>query len=70
MYTIQELLEGYKKSRFSPVEIATEYVNRSKQNQLNAYITITEDIALAQAKIAEEQWLSGNARPLEGIPLS
>lgn len=70
MYTIQELLEGYKKSRFSPVEIATEYVNRSKQNQLNAYITITEDIALAQAKIAEERWLSGNARPLKGIPLS
>lgn len=70
MYTVKELLNGYKNKQFSPVEITKEYLERAKSEKLNAYIAVTEDIALAQAEIAEDRWLNGSARILEGIPIS
>lgn len=71
MYTIQALLDGYAKREFSPIEITREYVERAKENvDLNAFITITEDIALKQAEIAEKRWRLGEAGQLEGIPLA
>lgn len=71
MYTIKELLDGYANKRFSPVEITRQYLDRAKENShLNAFITITEDIALQQAKIAEKRWMLGEAGRLEGIPVS
>lgn len=70
MYTIRELLNGYRNKQFSPVEIATAYVSRSQNDNLNAYITVTEDIALMQAKLSERRWQEGNSRKLDGIPLS
>lgn len=71
MYSIQELLEGYKKKQFSPVEITKQYVKKAKQKQsLNALISITEETALQQAEIAERKWQLGNPGRLEGIPLT
>src|SRR5690625_2435772 len=71
MFTIKELLNGYKKKEFSPVEITKQYVERAnKHKDLNAFVTITEDVALEQAKIAEQKWQMNDAGRLEGIPLS
>lgn len=71
MFTIQELLSGYKSREFSPVEITRQYVERAKQTEhLNAFITVTEEIAMKQAEIAEKKWLLGEEGHLEGIPLS
>lgn len=70
MYTIRELLDGYRNKQFSPVEIATAYVSRSQNDNLNAYITVTEEIALMQAKLSERRWQEGKPRILDGIPLS
>ena len=46
------------------------YLERSHENELNAYITITDNIALTQATKAEERWQSGTAGLLEGVPIS
>lgn len=71
MYSIKQLLEGYENKTFSPVEITKDYIERAKRNEdLNAYISLTEDVALQQAKIAEMKWQLGDAGTLEGIPLS
>lgn len=71
MYSIKELLDGYAKKQFSPVEITEQYIERAKQQEdLNAFILITEEIAHKQAKIAETKWQLGLAGKLEGIPLS
>lgn len=71
LYSIQELLQGYQQKKFSPVEIAESYIEKAKQNSdLNAFISITEEVALQQAKISEMKWQLGEAGRLEGIPLS
>ncbi|HLR65562.1 amidase [Virgibacillus alimentarius] len=71
MFTINDLIEGYANKQYSPVEITRAYIERAKQNShLNAYITLTEDTAIEQAKIAEKRWHLGEAGRLEGIPLS
>lgn len=70
MYTITELVEGYRSKKFSPVEMTKRYLERSHENELNAYITITDNIALTQATKAEERWQSGTAGLLEGVPIS
>lgn len=71
MYTINQLLEGYEKKEFSPVEITEQYLHRAKKHDhLNAFVTVTEEIAVEQAKIAEQKWHMKENGKLEGIPLS
>jgi aspartyl-tRNA(Asn)/glutamyl-tRNA(Gln) amidotransferase subunit A len=71
MFTIQKLLDGYRNRDFSPVEIANMYIERAKKtNEMNAFITITEERAIIQAKAAEQRWACGEEGNLEGIPLS
>lgn len=71
MYSINELLIGYEKKAFSPVEIAKYYLEKAnKHKDLNAFIRITEEIALKQAEISEKRLAAGQAGLLEGIPLS
>lgn len=55
----------------SAVELAQESLRRIRQSQpvLNAFITVTEDLALEQARQADEELSRGMDRgPLHGIP--
>jgi aspartyl-tRNA(Asn)/glutamyl-tRNA(Gln) amidotransferase subunit A len=70
--SILALSELIRKKAVSPVEIARDCLARvEKLNPvLNAFITITADLALDQARHAEEEILRGGWRgPLHGIPL-
>lgn len=56
----------------SPLELTQSSLQRIREvePQINAYATITEDIALDQARRAKEEIASGNYKgPLHGIPL-
>ncbi|MBS4217529.1 amidase [Bacillus sp. FJAT-49711] len=70
--SIRSLKEGYEQKHFSPVEVTKMYLDRMDHLQdLNAYITVTEDVALQQAEIAEKKYAANEASGiLEGIPLS
>ncbi|MBS4194278.1 amidase [Lederbergia citri] len=70
--SIRSLKEGYEKKLFSPVEVTKMYLDRIHHLQdLNAYITVTENIALQQAEIAVKRYAADEASGiLEGIPLS
>lgn len=71
MLSIKEVLDGYRTKNLSPVEVTKEYLKRAKQAEsLNAFIQLTEEISLKQAKIAEVRWSMGHAGRLEGVPLS
>ncbi|MDQ3238956.1 MAG: Asp-tRNA(Asn)/Glu-tRNA(Gln) amidotransferase subunit GatA [bacterium] len=63
--------DGLKAKDFTSVELTRAYLDRIKKynGQLNAYLTITDDIAISQAKNADENIKSGKQlKPLEGIP--
>lgn len=60
-----------KKKEVSATELTRAYLdNMSKHKGLNAYVTETSDIALAQAKVADDNIARDKARELEGIPMA
>ncbi|MGB6624783.1 MAG: amidase [Candidatus Acidiferrales bacterium] len=68
---IRELGERIRTQKISPVELTESYLDRSKRlgPKFNAYVTITEDLALEQARAAEKEIGAGHYRgPLHGIP--
>ena len=66
-------LSGLVASReLSPVGLTQAYIERAKKySRLNAYITLSEESALTQAKNAEAEIGAGRWRgPLHGLPLA
>lgn len=67
----RELAEQIRSRKISPVELTESYIDRSKHlgPKFNAYVTLTEELALKQARAAEEEISGGHYRgPLHGIP--
>jgi len=68
--TLRQTIDGLKSKKFSATEITQTYIKAIEQNRhLNAFITESFDLALAQAKKSDEKIAAGTARDLEGIPL-
>ncbi len=68
---VRELGSHLRKRAFSPVELTESYLERSQRigPKFNAYVTITRDLALQQAHLAEREIAAGHHRgPLHGIP--
>lgn len=65
--TLAELSQGLKNKTFSSVELTQNYLDRIKASDLNAFITITDEVALKQARSADEKIAQGNASVLTGI---
>jgi len=57
---------------FSSVELTQAYLQQIAQenSDLNAYVTVCEELALSQARAADEARSQGNAGPLTGIPIA
>ncbi len=69
--TITELAKGLRAKEYSSVELTQAYLDRIKKYQdLNCFITIAEDTALEQAKLADSQLASADAGLLTGIPIA
>ena len=69
--TISELSKDLRNKQYSSVELSQYFLDRIKKHQdLNCFITITEETALAQAKAADIKLAEGNAQPLTGIPVA
>ncbi|XP_047467649.1 glutamyl-tRNA(Gln) amidotransferase subunit A, mitochondrial [Mugil cephalus] len=70
--TIREVSVALREGRVSPTELCRKCLNRIKKTQhLNAYITVTEELALKQAQQAETRLLRGVPKgPLDGIPFA
>ena len=70
--TLCELATGLRAGKFSSVELTRHFLERiSKYDaELNAFITVTPEIALAQAADADARIASGTASALTGLPLA
>jgi len=69
--TIRELGARYRKRELSPVEVARALLARIEKLDpaLHAFVTLTPDRALADARAAEDALRRGDERPLLGIPV-
>lgn len=68
---VAELSKRIHARRLSPVELTESYMDRSRElgPKLNAYATLTPELALKQAHAAEKEIAAGKYRgPLHGIP--
>ncbi len=70
--TIAELGARYRKRDLSPVEVTQALLARIEKLDpiLHAFVTLTADSALAEARSAEEALRRSDARPLLGIPVA
>jgi len=70
--TIKQAREGLDTKDFSSVELAKACLARIKERnqKLNAFITVTEKLALEEAKKADEIIAQGKQDVLTGIPFS
>jgi aspartyl-tRNA(Asn)/glutamyl-tRNA(Gln) amidotransferase subunit A len=69
--TLSEAAEGLRQKKFSSLELTKDVFERIKSlnPKLNAYVTLTEDVALEQAKKADEKLAKNEGlTPLTGIP--
>lgn len=70
--SLKQLSTQLAEKNISSVELTGEFLKRVKtQNpNYNAFITVNEDMSLAQAEAADEMIAAGNASPLTGIPIA
>src|SRR5713101_9808633 len=70
--SISEAAELLRRKKISPVDLATACLDRVEvlNPVLNAFITVTHEAAMAQARVAEDEIQRGQWRgPLHGIPV-
>ncbi|MFF4568903.1 amidase [Streptomyces sp. NPDC001410] len=71
--TAVQLLDGYRKGEFSPVEATEQALQRARriQPEVNAFVRLTEQDALARARESAERWRRGEpAGLLDGVPVT
>ncbi|MBX3083545.1 MAG: Asp-tRNA(Asn)/Glu-tRNA(Gln) amidotransferase subunit GatA [Anaerolineae bacterium] len=69
--TLNEALSALRTKQVSSVELTQAYLDRIQRldSQINAYLTVTADRALADAKRADERRAHGEDAPLLGVPV-
>jgi aspartyl-tRNA(Asn)/glutamyl-tRNA(Gln) amidotransferase subunit A len=72
-FTIENVSTLIRTRRISPVELVRAYLTRIDrvEPRINAYITVTADLALEQARRLETELTDGGWRgPLHGVPIA
>ncbi|SFV88417.1 Aspartyl-tRNA(Asn) amidotransferase subunit A @ Glutamyl-tRNA(Gln) amidotransferase subunit A [hydrothermal vent metagenome] len=66
--TIAQLSQGLKDKDFSSVELTQHYLERINKSKLNAFVTVTDELAMKQAQVADDKIAKGEVGILTGIP--
>jgi aspartyl-tRNA(Asn)/glutamyl-tRNA(Gln) amidotransferase subunit A len=69
--TAHEAHEGLRARQFTSVELTQSVIDRvaATESRVHAYITLTPEIALEQAREADAKFAAGTATPLTGVPI-
>lgn len=67
-----ELRAAFRRGELSPAEVVAAISDRIERvgPRLNAFVTLTLEQAAQDARHAEQRLRSGDARPLEGVPIT
>jgi len=68
--SVAELSKSLKNKEFSSVELTQHYLDRISRSDLNAFITVTDELALSQARAADTKLANGSSSVLTGIPFA
>ena len=70
--TIAQLSRSLTTGKFSSVELTEYFLRRIREHDgaYNSFITLMEEPALAEARLADKHRAAGNATPLSGIPIA
>lgn len=70
--SLAELAKGLQEKSFSSLELTEHFLKRIKQldQRYNSFITVSEELALEQARAADEKLNKGPQNPLCGIPIA
>ncbi|MDR1032048.1 MAG: aspartyl/glutamyl-tRNA amidotransferase subunit A, partial [Holosporales bacterium] len=69
--TLSEARDLLKAKKISATELTAAFLKRIEaKSRWNAFITVTGDLALAQAKQSDARLARGEARALEGLPIA
>jgi aspartyl-tRNA(Asn)/glutamyl-tRNA(Gln) amidotransferase subunit A len=70
--TIHEAHQLLKAKKISSVELTKDYLKRIREVEpkVRAFVTVTDELAMAQARRADAAIAAGEAGPLTGIPLA
>ena len=69
--TLTQLAQGLQSGQFSSIELTKHFLDRiRKHSDLNAFITVTEELALQSALAADTRIANKQTQPLTGIPLA
>jgi len=68
--SVAELSKSLKNKEFSSVELTQHYLDRINRSDLNAFITVTDELALSQARAADAKLANGSSSVLTGIPFA
>lgn len=69
--SLSEARDGLNKKDFTSVELTQAFLDRIPTlKELNAYVAVTGDIALTQAKASDDRRAKTSALPLDGLPIA
>jgi aspartyl-tRNA(Asn)/glutamyl-tRNA(Gln) amidotransferase subunit A len=71
-YSAADITKGLQEKQFSAVEITQHFLDRIEQHDqsLNSFITVTPEVALQQADVADRMRADGKATAITGIPMA
>ena len=73
MMSAIQLVDGYRGGEFSPEDAARAALDaiQAHDGQVNAFVLVDEQAALAQARASTRRWQAGNPLgPADGVPAS
>jgi aspartyl-tRNA(Asn)/glutamyl-tRNA(Gln) amidotransferase subunit A len=70
--TVAQISQDLQNKQYSSVELTQHYLKRIQEqnHEINAFITITDQLALEQARAADVLLAAGGANALTGVPIA
>ncbi len=70
--TVSELAAGLRARKFSSLDLTLHFLGRIERlgPELNAFVTVTADRALEDARAADDRLAKGEGGPLTGVPIA